>query len=112
MPLQATFVSGSPEMVDYTPGSAVTAGDVIVTADTVRIAHVDIEANRLGSLAANGGVYRVKADTAIAADKKVYWVDASNEVTETAGSNKVFGVTVEASSASDAYINVRHDIGA
>ena len=84
---QAIFVSGCPEMVNYTPGSAVTGGDVIVTADTVRIAHTDIAASALGALAASGGVYSVPGDAAIAADKKVYWVDASNKVTETAGAN-------------------------
>jgi predicted RecA/RadA family phage recombinase len=109
MALQATFVSGEPTMVDHTPSGAVAAGDVIVTGDTPRIAHVPIAANALGSLAVEGGIYKVKANAAIAADKKVYWDDSANEVTETSSSNKVFGVTVEASTASDQYINVRHD---
>ena len=106
---QATFRHGSPVMVDYTPGSAVTAGDVIVTSTTPRIAHLDIASGVLGALAAEGGVYEVTGDAAIAADKKVYWDDTNNKVTETSTSNKVFGVTVTACSADAAKCLVRHD---
>ena len=106
---QATLVHGNPLMVDYTPGSAVTAGDVIVTADTVRIAHLDIASGALGALAAGGGVYSVPGDAAIAVDKKVYWNNSADKVTETASGNKVFGVTVSACSGDAALCNVRHD---
>lgn len=99
------------EMVDYTPGSAVSAGDVIVTSTTPRVAHRDIAANDLGALSASGGVYTCTGDAAIAVDKKVYWVDASNKVSEDAnsGANKAFGVTVSACSGDTATCNVRHD---
>jgi len=110
------FRHGSPVMVDHTPSSAVTGGDVVVTADTPRIAHNDISANALGALAAEGGVYSVPTATgsgsAIAADTKVYWNAGSSVVTTTAGSNKVFGVTVEANTDDDSRIDVRHDPGA
>lgn len=109
MPLQATFVSGEYETADYTAGATITAGDVIVTADTPRIAHSDIANGALGTLATRGGIYKVKANAAIAADTKVYWDNSNDEVTVTSSGNKVFGVTVEASTASDQYINVRHD---
>ena len=106
---QADFKYGSPDTVYYTPTVAVAAGDVIVTADTTRIAHIPIAANILGALGASGGVYQVAGDAAIAADKKVYWVDASNKVSETAGANKVFGVTVTACTGNTALCHVRHD---
>lgn len=108
MPM-ATFFQGSPTMVDYTPGSAVTAGDVIVTNDTPRVAHADIAASTLGALASHDGVYKMTADGAIAADKKVYWNAAASKVTLTAGSNKIFGVTVSAAAADGDAIYVRHD---
>ena len=104
----ATFRHGNPVMVDHTPGSGVTAGDVIVTGDTPRIAHRDIAANALGALASGGGVYDMTADAAIAADKKVYWNASASKVTETAGSNKLFGTTVEASAADADVILCRH----
>jgi len=110
---QATFRHGNPLMVDYTPGSAVDAGDVIVVGDEIRIAHVDIPANTLGALAAGGGVYRfAKAagtSKAIAAGKRVYW-DASGEVvTETASTHKIAGRTVAATGDDDTEVDVIHD---
>jgi predicted RecA/RadA family phage recombinase len=106
---EAQFAHGSPRMVDYTPGADVVAGQVIVTSTTPRIAHLDIASGILGALAAEGGVYRCKGDAAIAADKKVYWDDTTNKVTETSTSNKVFGVTVTACAADASYCYVRHD---
>lgn len=107
--MQAAFKSGCPEMVNYTPSVAVVAGEVVVTSGTTRIAHLAIAAGILGALGATGGVYEVAGDAAIVADAKVYWVDATNKVTETAGANKVFGVTVSACSGNGALCNVRHD---
>lgn len=108
MPM-ATYFAGTPIVADYTPGSAVSAGDVIVTNDTPRVAHLDIAANTLGALATNDGIYKMTADGAIGADKKVYWNAAASKVTLTAGSNKIFGVTVSAAAADGDAIYVRHD---
>jgi predicted RecA/RadA family phage recombinase len=96
---QATFWHGNPIMVDYTPGSAVTAGDVVIIGDSAFIAHDDIAANTLGAVASFGGIYAVIAGEAIATGKKVYWADSSNKVVETATGNKLFGMVVPASSA-------------
>jgi predicted RecA/RadA family phage recombinase len=49
--MQARFVSGNPQFIDYTPVSAVSAGDVIVSNDLVLIAHTDIAANKKGAVA-------------------------------------------------------------
>ena len=91
MSFQAELVKGDPVKVDYTPGSAVSAGDVVVVGDLALIAHADISASAKGSLAAGGGTYKVTADAAISAGKKVYWDDSADKVTETSTSNKVFG---------------------
>ncbi|MDY3555309.1 DUF2190 family protein [Gemmata sp. JC717] len=109
MAFEARFVHGTPLMVDHTPGSAVPAGTVVVTGDTPRIAHLDIPANTLGALAAAGGVYEVAGDAAIAADKKVYWNNSANKVTETASGNKALGYTVTACAADGGLCLVRHD---
>ena len=105
----ADFKHGDPRMVDFTPGAAVAVGDVIVTADTVRIAHRNIANGELSALAAEGGVYECVGGAAIAVDKKVYWNAAASKVTETASGNKVFGVTVSACSGDNATCLVRHD---
>jgi predicted RecA/RadA family phage recombinase len=109
---QATLLHGDCVlMVDHTPGSAVSAGDVIVTNDSVRIAHSDIAANALGALAAGGGVYTVAGDAAIAADKVVRWDDTNNKVSETAVGT-VVGRTVTACAEDAALCAVIHDPGA
>ncbi len=95
----ATFRHGRPLMCDYTPGSAVTAGDVVVVDDIPCVAHVDIAASALGALAVVGGVYEMTAAAAIVAGSKVYWDAAAEKVTETAASNKIFGYIAPGSSS-------------
>lgn len=98
--MDAKFVHGDPVMVDYTPGSAVTGGTVVVVGDQPLVAHRDIAASEQGALAAGGGVYECVADAAISTGKKVYWDDTNNKVTETSTSNKVFGYVTDGTSAS------------
>lgn len=109
---QAIYRHGQPLMLDYTPGSAVTAGDVIVVGDQPRIAHSDIAASALGALAAGGGVYTVPktagGGTAIAAGKKVYWDDTNNVITETPSTHRLIGITVAASLDADTTQDIIH----
>lgn len=105
----ADYKYGDPRMVDHTPGSAIAIGDVVVTNDTVRVAHRAIAANELSALASEGGVYEVVGDAAIAADKKVWWNAAASKVTTTASTHKVFGVTVSACGGDGQACLVRHD---
>ena len=53
MAMQATFVHDGAS-IDYTPGSAVAAGDVIVQGELIGVARTPIAANALGSLAVDG----------------------------------------------------------
>ena len=92
--MQAKLVHGNPLMVDHTPSAAVAAGDIVVVGEIPHVAHLDIDANRLGALAMGGGVYQVTADAGtIEPGDKVYWDDTANKVTEAAaaGANKHFG---------------------
>jgi hypothetical protein len=107
--MSAEFVHGEPLMVDFTPGTAIAANQVVVTADSVRIAHKPIAANTLGALAAVNGVYRATADGAIPTDTRVYWNASTSKLTLTAGNNKLIGVTLEASAADGNRILFRHD---
>lgn len=106
---QATFYHGDPQMVDYTPSGAVTAGDVVVQGSVPMIAHRDIPANRLGALAAGGGFYDCDCNAAIAAGDAVWWDDTNNRVTETATSNTHFGFAEEASRLTNTKVRVKHD---
>lgn len=109
----AEFIHGNPLMVDHTPSAAVSAGDVVVVGDVVRIAHNDIEADALGALAAVGGVYDVPCDgaTAFAAGVKVYWDATAGAATESdgTGANNPLGWTAAAATAAETTLRVIHD---
>jgi len=85
-------------MIDYTPSSAVTAGDVIVQGELVGIATHDIAANALGAIAVEGVFQMVKltGDGGITAGAIVYWDVADGAVTTDSdtGTNKILGVCI------------------
>lgn len=105
---QVTAVGGDPVFVDYTPGAAVTAGDVVVQNNLPGVAQVDIAANEKGALSVAGGIYLCTGDAAITVGKKIYWDDTNNKVTETSAGNKGFGWTVSACSGNNATCEVYH----
>lgn len=105
----ATLIEGNPEMVDHTPGSAVSGGNVVVVGDTPLVAHTDIAANKLGALAAGGGVYTMTAGEAITAGTDVFWVAGSGKVDDSpATGDKHFGIALTAAAADNDKIRVLH----
>jgi predicted RecA/RadA family phage recombinase len=98
--------------VDYTPSSAVAAGDVVVQGELVGVAKLNIAANQLGALAVTGVFDLPKATgtgSAITAGSKVYW-DAAEAVAKTdseSGANKYLGKTIRAAGDSDTTVRVR-----
>ena len=99
------------EAIDYTPSSAVSAGDVVVQGDLVGVAKLDIKADALGALAVSG-VFDISkatgAGTAIAVGALVHYDEAAKVVTENdaSGANKLIGITVKAASDDDATARV------
>ena len=98
--------------VDYRPGAAVTAGDVVVQGDLIGVAKQDIAANALGALAVEGVFDFPKASgvgTAISVGAIVYWDDAADEATTSsgAGANKELGKTIAAAGDNDTTVRVR-----
>lgn len=108
----AKFKSGNYDAGNYTSTANTSAGDVVVVGDTVRIAHRDIAANVLGSLALQGGVYELPktagASTAIADGKKVYWDATNHVIVSTSSSGTMIGKTVVASVDADTTQDVNH----
>ena len=105
----ATFVQDG-RYVDYTPGSAVSAGAVVVQADLVGVAVRDIPANTLGVLAVEGVFTFPKAtgaSTAIAVGTTVYWASGTSTATATATSNTLIGKVVKAAADADATVLVK-----
>lgn len=103
------------ESIDYTPGSAVTAGDVVVVSDDlIGIAKCDIAAGVLGSLAVEGVFDVPKITGAISLGDKVHWDADADPVGGTAGSGAAslaaggsyLGVCVSAALSGDARVRV------
>lgn len=111
---QATYRHGG-EAIDYTPGSAVAAGAVVVQGSLPGFARSPIAANELGSLGVVG-VYRVaKSNGAITAGAAVYW-DADGDpeggtagtgaATTTATGNTFLGFAVAAAAETGTTVDV------
>jgi predicted RecA/RadA family phage recombinase len=106
---QAEFVQEGAS-IDYTPGQAVSAGDVVVQGDLVGVAKLDIAANAQGALAVTGVFDFAKATgggSAIAIGATVYWDDTNNVITTTSVGNKLAGKCVKAAIDADTTCRVR-----
>jgi len=104
---QATFVQDGCA-IDYTPGSAVAAGDVVVQGDLVGVVKRPLAANELGALALTGVFDFSKAtNVAYTVGTILYWDDTNNLVTTTATGNKQIGKVVRAAATTDPTVRVR-----
>lgn len=97
--------------LDYTPVSAVTAGDVIVIGKVVAVAECDIAAGAKGALAISGKFAFPKStatgsSVGLDAGAKIYW-DESEEIVSTSSSgNECAGYIEEAPADADETVNV------
>ncbi len=94
------------DSIDYRPTDAVAAGDVIVIADLIGIARLDIEAGTLGSLAVVGVFDIVKADSAIPSGSTVYWDAGAKKATLVSGSNHYLGKAIASAESGDETVRV------
>jgi len=111
---QARFIQVG-ESIDYTPGSAVAAGQVVVQGSMIGVTKVPIAANALGALAVKGVFDVVKANEQIALGAALYW-DADGDpyggsagtgcATTTSSGNTFIGFAMEAAGATDEKVRV------
>ena len=97
-------------VIDYTPGANVSAGDIVVLGELNVLATEAIAASEKGAVMISG-VWRcpkaVLSTSAIAVGTKLYW-DAGNEVaTATAGVHKQLGYAVLAATAAATTVDVK-----
>lgn len=106
MTTYATFLQDG-HSIDYTPGSDVAAGDVVVLGSLVGIATRSIPANTMGALAISG-VFRIaKLSTdVVTAGAVLYWDNTNKRVTLTASGNTRIGLAVAASPSGQATADV------
>lgn len=98
--------------IDYTPGSDVASGAVIVQGDLVGVAKRSIPANTLGALCVAGVFDFPKATgvgTGIAAGVNAYWDETNGVATTDAagGANKHLGKSVLEAGDDDETVRVR-----
>jgi predicted RecA/RadA family phage recombinase len=111
MAFVATFVEEG-NAIDYTPGSDVAAGAVVVQGDLVGVARTPIAANMPGALSVTGVFDFAKATgtgSGIGAGAIVYWDVALQQAKtdDETGANKRLGKTVRAAADADATVRVR-----
>jgi predicted RecA/RadA family phage recombinase len=98
--------------IDYTPGSAVAAGDVIVQGDLVGVAKMPIPSGHAGALAVEGIFdFDKEADGGVtfAVGSLAYW-DAVNKFAvpdDGGGAFKLLGKVVLAAADADSSVRVR-----
>jgi len=111
---QATFVQAG-ESIDYTPVSAVAAGQVVVQGSMIGVAKTPIAAGALGALAVEGLFDVVKANEQQALGAALYWDADGNPyggtagtgcATTTAGGNTFIGFAQVAAGATDEMVRV------
>lgn len=105
----ASYVQGDC-LIDYTPSSAVAAGDVVVLADLVCVANRPIAANALGAVSIDGVHSMPKAAAAsgkaISQGAVVYWDATAGNITTTATDNKRAGKAAAAAASADTTVQV------
>lgn len=109
-----TFFKGSYETIDYTPESAVYAGDVVLINGGIYIAPAAIAAGALGTLARCGGRWLgPNGGHGFAVNDDIYWDADGNPVGGTAGvgafsrvasGNTLAGKVTKAAESTDASV--------
>jgi predicted RecA/RadA family phage recombinase len=85
------------DVIDYTPGSAVTAGTCVLFGALIGFPERDIAASAKGSLRIRGVVEHDKADSqAWTAGAKLYWDDSAKNFTTTSSGNTLCATAYEA----------------
>lgn len=99
------------DLIDYTPSSAVAAGDVVVLNDLVTVAPRPIAANKLGAVAVEGVFSLPKASGAIGQGAIVYWDATAGNITTTSSGNKRAGKAAAAEGSAATTVKVLLNIG-
>ena len=94
--MSEAVLKGDGWVIDYTPGAAVAAGDVILQGYLIGVAPEPIAANVKGALQVTGLAQFTKlaTDVWLTAGAIAYWNDSAKIATSTVGSNKFLGKVV------------------
>lgn len=96
-------------LIDYTPGSAVSAGQVVVQNSLVGVSPLDIPASTLGAIDIEGVEDVTKGATAFAVGDPLYWDDSNNTASPDPSVGPYMGFCVTAAAAGDATVRAKLD---
>lgn len=83
------------ELIDYTPGADVSAGDIVVQSELCGQAVTDIAANTKGALRIEGVITAPKLSTDdVAIGNVLYWDAGNSRCTKTASTHNILGKAV------------------
>lgn len=96
-------------VLDYTPGAAVVAGDVVVQNDLVGVAVDDIAANVQGAIEIERVFDFAKDSSVFSVADRAYWDDTNNQMKSDPSVGKYAGIVVKAAATGDATVRVKLD---
>lgn len=95
------------DLIDYTPGSAASAGDIVVLGDLVGQVPSDLAANEKGSLRIKGVINAPKLTSDdVAAGATLYWDAGNSRATLTASTHKQIGYAAAAAGTSASSVDI------
>lgn len=95
------------DQIDYTPGGALTGGDVVVQNDLVGVTPINLDASELGALSIEGGFDVAKDSSVFAVGDPVYWDDANNQGKADPSVGKFMGFCIVAAATGDSTVKVK-----
>lgn len=106
--MSLTTYKQSGDLIDYTPGSNVSAGDIVVQANLVGQVVSDLLAGEKGALRVEGVIIAPKLSTDnVAAGAVLYWDAGNSRCTTTASTHKIIGKAVAAAGSGVATVEVK-----
>lgn len=103
---EATLHQGDPDVIDYVPGAAIAAGQVVIAGSLVGVAMEPIANGVLGSIRVSGVFDVAKtASVTFAVGAPVYFNEAANTAGST-NTHALIGYAVKAALAGDATVRV------
>lgn len=95
--------------IDYTPGGAISGGQLVVQNDLVGIAPDDLAASVLGSLMVEGMPSLPKDSSVFAVGDPIYWDDTTNQAKADPAVGKYVGFAALAAATGDARVYAKLD---
>ena len=93
--------------IDFTPSTAVSAGDIVTRGGLVGVAKLDIDAGTQGALSLSG-VYKVlKGTEKFVTGESVFWDATAGQATHTLAGNQYLGKAVAYAGETDETVSVR-----